>query len=81
MFLLEEGDYADEVVDVTKFQNFGFTIVLVVAYVAMAIHTIVDAKTAAKVTELPSFSGTFLVLLGISYAGYVGGKIPPQKTP
>ena len=45
----------------TKFQNFGFTILLVVAYVAMAIQTIADAKTAANVTALPRISGTFVV--------------------
>jgi hypothetical protein len=80
VFLLEEGPYADEVVDISKFQSFVFTIVLVVAYVALAIHTIVQAKTAANVTTLPALSGTFLVLLGISYAGYVGGKIPNQSS-
>jgi hypothetical protein len=42
------------------------------------IHTIVYDKTAANVSTLPTLSGTFLVLLGISYAGYVGGKIPNQ---
>jgi hypothetical protein len=76
--MLEEGEYADQVIDVTKFQNFAFTIVLLVAYVVTAIHTIVEDKTAANVTALPGLAGTFLVLLGISYAGYVGGKLPPQ---
>jgi hypothetical protein len=78
IFLLEEGAYANRVIDITKFQNFIFTIVLVVAYVALAIHTIADAKTAAAVTALPTFSGTFLILVGISQAGYVAGKLPPQ---
>jgi hypothetical protein len=79
VFMLEEGDLADDVVDVTKFQSFGFTIVLVVAYVAMAINAIVEAKVAANVTALPDLRGTFLVLIGISYAGYLGGKLPPQS--
>jgi len=78
VFLLEEGEFADQVVDVTKFQSFGITIVLVVAYVAMAIHAIANAKSASAVTALPDISGTFLVLLGISYAGYAGGKLPSQ---
>jgi len=78
VFLLEEGDRADEVLDVSKFQSFGITIVLVVAYVAMAIHAIVNAKSASHVTALPDISGTFLVLLGISYGGYAGGKLPSQ---
>lgn len=78
VFMLEEGEYADQIVDVTKFQNFAFTITLLMAYIATAINTIVDAKTADKVTALPGLGGTFLVLLGISYAGYVGGKLPSQ---
>jgi hypothetical protein len=78
VFMMEEGEYADDVVDVTKFQGFGITIVLVVAYVAMAINSIVEANTAGKVSSLPDLKGTFLVLLGISYAGYAGGKLPKQ---
>ena len=78
VFMVEEGEYADDVVDVTKFQSFALTIVLVVAYVAMAVNTIVEANSAAKVTALPDLKGTFLVLLGISYAGYAGGKLPPR---
>ncbi len=75
VFMVEEGAFADDVVDVTKFQGFGITIVLVAAYVAMAISTITEASSAAKVTALPDIKGTFLVLLGISYAGYAGGKL------
>jgi hypothetical protein len=78
IFLLEEGAYADEVIDVTKFQNFVITVVLIVAYIGLACHTIVDARTAAAVTTLPSLSSTFLILVGISQAGYVAGKLPPQ---
>lgn len=78
VFMLEEGDYADDAVDVTKFQSFAITIVLVVAYVAMAIDSIIEAKVASSVTSLPDIAGTFLVLLGISYGGYIGGKLPTQ---
>lgn len=79
VFMLEEGELADQVVDVTKFQSFGITIILVVAYVAMAIHQISELKGGAGgMTSLPDLSGTFLVLLGISYAGYAGGKLPNQ---
>lgn len=78
VFLLEEGEYADQVVDVTKFQNFLFTVVLVTAYVGLAIHAIVNAKVAGKVEALPDLKGTFLILLGISHAGYVAGKLPSQ---
>jgi hypothetical protein len=76
IFLQEEGTYADQVVDITKFQNFIITIVLVVGYVVLAVNSIHAAGTAAKVTALPTFSGTFLILLGISHAAYLAGKIP-----
>ena len=78
IFLLEEGAYADRVVDVTKFQTFVITIILIVAYIALSIQAIVDAKQASAVTSLPTLSGTFLVLLGISHAAYVAGKVPSQ---
>lgn len=82
IFMVEEGAYADDVIDASKFQSFAITIVLVVAYVAMAISTISKAGSAASVTALPDLKGTFLVLLGISYAGYAGGKLPsPVGTP
>lgn len=82
IFLQEEGTYADQVVDITKFQKFIITIVLVTAYVGLAIHKIMIAHQASHVKGLPGFSGTFLVLLGISYAGYLAGKLPsPGGTP
>jgi hypothetical protein len=76
VFLLEEGTYADQVVDITKFQNFVITIVLVFGYIGLAVHSITAAGIASNVTALPAFSGTFLVLLGISHAGYLAGKLP-----
>jgi hypothetical protein len=76
IFLQEEGTYADQVIDITKFQNFVITVVLVLAYIGLAVHTITAAGDASKVTALPGFSGTFLVLLGISHAAYLAGKLP-----
>ena len=78
IFLLEEGEFADKVIDVTKFQNFIITIVLVIAYVGLAINAIEDAGSAEAMSSLPGFSGTFLVLVGISQAAYVAGKVPNQ---
>jgi hypothetical protein len=78
IFLLEEGQYADKVVDIAKYQSFVVTIVLVVAYVALSISAIDDAGTAAAMKELPDLSGTFLTLLGISHGSYVAGKLPTQ---
>lgn len=82
MLLVEEGAAADKTVDVTKFQNFIITVVLVIAYVALSVAKIYAQKSAATIDSLPSFSSTFLVLLGISHAAYIGGKIPsPTGTP
>ncbi len=75
MFLLEEGALADQVVDVAKFQNFWLTLILIVAYVALAIKAIVSVTSIAAVV-LPGFEDKFLVLLGIRHAGYLAGKRP-----
>jgi hypothetical protein len=82
VFLQEEGGSADKVVDVSKYQNFVITIVLAIAYVALACQAIDHAGTGARLTSLPDFSSTFLVLLGISHGAYVAGKLPnPTGTP
>ncbi len=60
-------------VDVTRFQNFWFTILLVVAYVALAID-FVSGKSLEEITTLPVFEGTLNALLGISHGGYLVGK-------
>jgi hypothetical protein len=77
VFLLEEGDQADKVVDVTKFQNFLLGLVVVIGYVALMINT--NWGHEVKDVTLPSFSGTLLTLLGISHAGYLAGKLPDQS--
>lgn len=76
LFMQEEGSYADDVVDVTKFQSFVVTLILVVAYIALAIHAIVHAKTAAAVKSLPDIKGEFVLLASLSYTGYFLGKLP-----
>lgn len=76
IFLAEEGPLADRVIDIAKFQNFGITCVAVVAYIALAINTIRDAGSADKITSLPTFTAGLITLIGISHAGYVGGKLP-----
>lgn len=79
IFLAEEGAFADKVIDVAKFQGFIVTVVLIVAYVGLAIQAINDAGSVEKVTALPDFSATFLTLLGISQVTYVLGKIPGKQ--
>lgn len=76
ILLVEEGTFADEAIDIGKFQQFVVTIVFVVAYVALAAHTIDLAGTAGNVTTLPDITGAFLVFLGVSHGAYLGAKVP-----
>ena len=76
IFLLEEGDMADQTIDVAKFQNFWITLILIVAYVAQTGKVFNGLHSPSDITELPGFAGTFVTLLGISHAGYVAGKLP-----
>jgi hypothetical protein len=82
MLMVEEGPQADKTVDVYKMQNFLVTVFLVAAYVVLAVHTYAGWGTGrsiaspADIATLPAFSGTFLALLAISHAGYLGGKMP-----
>ena len=78
VFLVEEGTFADKVIDAAKFQGFIATVVVLAAYVALAIRAIDDAGSVAELTSLPDFSPTFLTLLGISQGAYVLGKVPDK---
>jgi beta-lactamase superfamily II metal-dependent hydrolase len=78
IFLVEEGELADRAIDATKFQNFWITLILVVAYVALAISAFQQLTSPQDITALPTFSGTFVTLLGISHAAYVAGKVPDR---
>lgn len=76
VFMVEEGPMADKVVDIAKFQNFWITLLLIVAYVALAIAAIGSAATPSALNALPGFSDNLVVLLAISHAGYLAGKLP-----
>ena len=69
IWLEEEGDQADKVVSITKYQNFIFTLVILAFYVT----------TAWKSCALPTLPDNLIWLIGISHAGYVGGKVPDKK--
>jgi hypothetical protein len=72
ILLEEEGPNADKIVSVTKFQNFIFTVALLVLYIVTVSNT--------NGVALPTFdSESVLWLLGISHAGYIGGKIPNRS--
>ena len=78
VFLVEEGSSVDQAVDVTKFQNFWFTIILAAAYVALVVNAIQSTKDISDFA-LPGFSQQFVTLLGISHAGYIAGKLPTRS--
>jgi hypothetical protein len=77
IFLLEEGSYADKVVDIAKYQQLIITIVLAVAYIGLAFRAagVVDPATFSA---LPALGSTFLVLLAASHGAYIAGKMPKQ---
>jgi hypothetical protein len=79
VYLSETGPFADNTVDVGKFQNLIITLVLVASYAVQALVTIRHDGTAAKLTSLPDFNSQFLALLGISHAGYLGSKVVPSS--
>jgi hypothetical protein len=76
ILLREEDTYADQVVDITKLQNFLITVVVLLVYIGFSVHAITSASVASKVTALPGINGTFVVLLLISHIGYLAGKLP-----
>ena len=72
VFQEEEGQQADQSIDVTKFQNFIFTLLTGLAF-------IVWTWKQANIQGLPPLSKELLWLLGISHAGYVAGKLPARS--
>ncbi|WP_442297670.1 hypothetical protein [Terrabacter sp. RAF57] len=82
LVLLEEGADADRIVDLTKVQQLVITAILVTAYVASTIHSFLGYGAGTPVTgpsdisAIPDFGTTFLLLLGVSHAGYLTGKLP-----
>jgi hypothetical protein len=78
VFLLEEGAMADRAVDIAKFQQFWITLILVAAYIALAIGDFGNLGEASRIGALPDFSQQMVILLGISHVGYLAGKLPAQ---
>lgn len=65
----DEGADASQIISVTKFQSLIFTLAIAVAYVVMTFKT----------ATYPNFDSQLVYLIGISHAGYVGGKLPDKK--
>lgn len=70
LFMLEDGDLMDLVVDATKFQMFFLTVIAVVAYVALAVAWLGQGNAG-----FAPFPPELNWLIGISHAGYLGGKV------
>ncbi|WP_439659112.1 hypothetical protein ACSHWB_43160 [Lentzea sp. HUAS TT2] len=82
MLTVEEGASAGRSIDLAKFQNFVITVLLVLLYVAQAVSALRAVDNPAGIAGLPVFSEALLVLLAVSHAGYLLGKIPsPAGTP
>jgi hypothetical protein len=64
------------VVDLGKLQLLLVTIVLVVAYAAVVGHAFIDDRQ--MVTSLPRIDDAFVIMLGISHAGYLAKKTVPR---
>jgi uncharacterized membrane protein len=78
MFAYDEGTGSLTRLDVTKFQNFVFTVALAVTYVWNCLWLFGKAGSPSAITGLPALSGVALGILGISHAGYLTGKAIPQ---
>lgn len=76
MLTVEEGASAGRSIDLSKFQNLVITVLLVLLYVAQAVAALKAVDNPAGIGGLPAFSESFLMLLGISHAGYLLGKLP-----
>jgi hypothetical protein len=64
--------------DVTKIQMTFFTLVIAVVY-GNALAGDVGAPGAAGFHDFPAISDSMIALLGISHAGYLAGKVVPER--
>lgn len=83
LLTLEEGDQADQILDVGKLQSLLATILLGLAYVLTCVHQFLGddplkLSGPADITSLPDLNATFVALLAISGAHYVGMKAVPR---
>ncbi|MDQ3916765.1 MAG: hypothetical protein M3323_15765 [Actinomycetota bacterium] len=60
--------------EITRFQNFWITIIVIAAYVALAAATFGEIDDADRFGSLPELSGGIVTLLAISHGGYLAKK-------
>ncbi|MFT3970517.1 MAG: hypothetical protein QM695_09610 [Micropruina sp.] len=78
--LQEEGAGADQIIDAGKFQSFMITLFLGAGYVLAAVYDFLGRgvpliATPADISQLPELDATFVALMAISSASYVGTKM------
>lgn len=83
MLTVEEGAQADQTLDVGKLQSLLVTIVLGLGYILTCVHEFLGDDPAkvtgpAGITALPDLNVTFVALLAVSGAYYIGMKAVPR---
>jgi hypothetical protein len=61
--------------ELTRLQMFSWTLVSITIYLLLLYSTVVSKMGDAQNLILPDIDGTLVVLMGLSQAGYLGGKI------
>jgi hypothetical protein len=66
---LFRDDQHPRILDLMKFQMFGWTVIAVVFYVTLFL-----SRLTSSITTLPNVDATLVILTGISQSGYLAGK-------
>jgi hypothetical protein len=65
-------------VDLSKVQMFCLTLVAVVSY-GVSLFRLIDGTAPEDIKAFPELTTAFLAILGLSHAGYLAGKLTPEK--
>jgi len=79
MFAYDEGSKALKGLDVTKLQNWIFTVGFACTYIYVVIQQYSQVNDPSALTSLPALNNTILGLMGLSQAGYLTAKALPQN--
>jgi hypothetical protein len=63
------SDKSPDILDLMKFQMFGWTVIAIVIYVVTFLATLSNS-----ITQLPGVDSSIVILTGVSQAGYLTGK-------
>ncbi len=69
--------------DISKVQNFFFTVVAAISYAIAIAVALIGAESISAIEQLPTLSEGLLVILGISHVGYLVNKaaVTPPPSP